>query len=427
MRRLPRGLIALLVGVSLLGAACAGGPGAGLGTAGPAQPESPAQPGSAGLPGASQLLADADELVIGVVLPETGLLNYMYPPMSTGVGLAVADIEAAGGKVRIIEGDSGTDPDLAPETVSRLLGEGAHVIVGAAASGVSQSFIQTLYETEVAQCSGSNTSPSYSTQSNAEYFFRTVTTAAADAPIMAGTIARGGGTNVAILARADDWGQSLAALLHERLAELDVASEVVAFSQDAANFEDLVLSVEQMGADTVVVLAFAEGLQILRRLLEAGVPPSVIHGGPGLYDIGLASKVSPGNPDHLDGLTVYGASGGDRFNERLGQTVGGNIVFGGQYYDCVVVLALAALAAGTHSGPELVSAVPGVTRDGRKCTSFGQCAALLAEGVDIDYDGASGPLELNDVGDTTVGRYAVAEVRGGALEVVEIADVVMGS
>lgn len=421
MRRLPKGLIVLLVGVSLVSAACASGPGADSGTADPAQSE------GSELPAASQLLADADELVIGVVLPETGLLNYMYPSMSTAVGLAVSDIEAAGGKVRIIEGDSGTDPDLAPETVSRLLGEGAHVILGAAASGVSQSFIQTLYETEVAQCSGSNTSPSYSTQANAEYFFRTVTTAAADAPIMASAIARGGGTNVAILARADDWGQSLAALLHERLAELSVASQVVAFSQDAPNFEDLVLSVEQMGADTVVVLAFAEGIQLLRRLLEAGIPPSVIHGGPGLYDIGLPSKVSPGNPGELDGLTVYGHSGGDRFNQRLAQIVGENILFGGQYYDCAVVLALAALAAGTHSGPELASAAPGITRDGRKCTSFEQCAALLAEGFDIDYDGASGPLELDDVGDTTVGRYAIAVVRGGAFEVVRIEDAVMGS
>ncbi len=420
MRRLPRGPIALLVGASLLGAACGSSPDADLGTADPAQTESPTPPA------ASQFLADADELVIGVVLPETGLFSYMYPSMSTGVRLAVADIEAAGGRVRIIEGDSGTDPDLAPETVGRLLGEGAHVILGAAASGVSQSFIQTLYETEVAQCSGSNTSPSYSTQANAEYFFRTVTTAAADAPIMAGAIARGGGTNVAILARADDWGQSLAALLRDRLAELNVVSEVVAFSQDAANFEDLVLSVEQMGADTVVVLAFAEGIQLLRRLLEAGIPPSVIHAGPGLYDVELPSKVSPGNPTRLDGFTVYGHSGGDRFNQRLAQIVGGNIVFGGQYYDCAVVLALAALSAGTHSGPELASAAPGITRDGRKCTSFEQCAALLAEGVDIDYDGASGPLELDDVGDTTEGRYAIAEVRGGALEVVRIEDVVIG-
>jgi len=89
MRRLPRGPIALLVGASLLGAACGSSQDADLGTADPAQTESPTPPA------ASQFLADADELVIGVVLPETGLFSYMYPSMSTGVRLAVADIEAA--------------------------------------------------------------------------------------------------------------------------------------------------------------------------------------------------------------------------------------------------------------------------------------------------------------------------------------------
>ena len=92
----------------------------------------------------------------------------------------------------------------------------------------------------------------------------------------------------------------------------------------------------------------------------------------------------------------------------------------------MTILALATLAAGTHNGPELIAVVPDITRGGQKCTSFGECAALLADGVDIDYDGASGPVELDDVGDTTVGRYAVANVRGGNLEVVKIEDVVLG-
>ena len=145
-----------------------------------------------------------------------------------------------------------------------------------------------------------------------------------------------------------------------------------------------------------------------------------------MFDLELPSLVSPGNPAVLDGLTVYGASGGDEFNHRLSEAVGGNIVFGGQAYDCVMVLALAALAAGTVNGPELIAVVPDITRGGQKCTTYGECAALLADGVDIDYDGASGPVELDEVGDTTVGRYAVAKVRGGTLEVVDIEDVVLG-
>lgn len=423
MRRRFVGSIALVSAVALLAVACGGDSDSSEVenvTAVPAPPTAESQP-----EGSADFLAASPELVIGTVLPETGALSYLHPPEIAGVKLAVADIQAAGGKVRILEGDSGTDPDVAVNTVDRLLGEGAQVIVGAAASGVSQSIIQTLYETQIVQCAASNTSPSFSTQENAEYYFRTVVTARADAPVMANNIARGGGTNVAILARSDDWGRSLSVLLEASLQDLGIASEIVPFSQDAPSFEDIALSVERMGADTVAVLAFAEGAQILRSLLEINVPPSAIHAGAGMFDLELPSLVSPGNPAALDGLTVYGASGGDEFNERLSETVGGNIIFGGQAYDCVMVLALATLAAGTANGPELIAMVPDITRGGQKCTTYGECAALLADGVDIDYDGASGPVELDGVGDTTVGRYAVAKVRGGTLEVVDIEDVVL--
>ena len=420
MRRRLVGSVALVFVAALLASACGGGKDSRSDENDVAAP--PVAPSPDGL---SEFLAGADELVIGTVLPESGALSYLHLPESTGVKLAVEDIRAAGGRVRLLSGDSGTDPDIAVETVSRLLGEGAQVIVGAAASGVSQSIIQTLFETQIVQCAASNTSPSFSTQENAEYFFRTVVTARADAPVMANSIARGGGTNVAILARSDDWGRSLSVLLEESLRELGIVAEIVPFSQDAPSFEDVALSVQRVGADTVAVLAFAEGAQILRSLLEIDVPPSAVHAGAGMFDLELPSRVSPGSPEELNGLTVYGASGGDEFNQRLSETVGGNIIFGGQAYDCVVILALAALAAGSDDGPELIAVVPDITRGGQKCTSFGGCAALLADGVDIDYDGASGPVELDDVGDTTVGRYAIAEVRNGILEVVKIEDVAL--
>ncbi len=94
-------------------------------------------------------VAEDFELVIGQVMPETGALAFLNAPMIVSIDLAVQDIQAAGGNVRLLTGDSATDPDVAPETVNRLLGEGAHVIVGAAASGVSQSFIQTLYDAQI--------------------------------------------------------------------------------------------------------------------------------------------------------------------------------------------------------------------------------------------------------------------------------------
>jgi branched-chain amino acid transport system substrate-binding protein len=52
--------------------------------------------------------------------------------------------------------------------------------------------------------------------------------------------------------------------------------------------------------------------------------------------------------------------------------------------------------------------LPGVTKEGTKCTTFAECVELLEGGEDIDYDGVSGPIELSDAGDPTqasVGIY----------------------
>ncbi len=363
------------------------------------------------------------ELVIGRILPETGMLANTSSAMVVSVALAVEDIQAAGGNVRLLTADSATDPDIAPEAVNRLLGEGAHVIVGASASGVSQSFIQTLYDAQIPQCSPSNTSPSFSTQENATFYFRTVPPDQAVSLILAQIVAADGATNVAIPARADDWGNALSRLMEENFAELGVNAQVFAYDEDATSFDPTVEAVEAMAPDAVVLVTFTEGAQIIRGLLEAGVPPRALYGTDGIYDVNLAVMVDSGNPHILDGMVAAAAGGSGEFSDRLVGLADGNVLYGGQAYDCVVVLALAALAAGSTSGPEVIQQVQAVTSGGQKCFDYGECAGLIAQGVDIDYDGVSGPLELNEVGDPTFGRYLIAQFIDGVLTVIDSHDV----
>ena len=363
------------------------------------------------------------ELVIGRILPETGMLANTSSAMVVSVALAVEDIQAAGGNVRLLTADSATDPDIAPEAVNRLLGEGAHVIVGASASGVSQSFIQTLYDAQIPQCSPSNTSPSFSTQENATFYFRTVPPDQAVSLILAQIVAADGATNVAIPARADDWGNALSRLMEENFAELGVNAQVFAYDEDATSFDPTVEAVEAMAPDAVVLVTFTEGAQIIRGLLEAGVPPRALYGTDGIYDVNLAVMVDSGNPHILDGMVAAAAGGSGEFSDRLVGLADGNVLYGGQAYDCVVVLALAALAAGSTSGPEVIQQVQAVTSGGQECFDYGECAGLIAQGVDIDYDGVSGPLELNEVGDPTFGRYLIAQFIDGVLTVIDSHDV----
>jgi len=371
----------------------------------------------------AESVAGGSDLVIGQVMPETGSLAFLNSPMIEGIGLAMEDILGAGGNVQLLTGDTATDPDVAPEAVNRLLGEGAHVIVGAAASGVSQSFIQTLFDAQIPQCSPSNTSPSFSTQDNAGFYFRTVPPDQAVSPILAGIVAADGATNVAIPARADDWGNALSGLLATSFTELGVAYQIISYDEDASSYDATVAAIEDMGADAVVLVSFSEGAQIIRGMLEAGIPPEVMYGTDGIYDRNLADTVDPSNPNVLDGFVALTAGGGDEFSGRLIERTGGDVAYGGQAYDCVVVLALATLAAGSTDGPAIIGQVQAVTRGGQKCFSYAECAGLIAEGTDIDYDGVSGPLELDDVGDPTFGRYIIAEFIDGELTVTGSEDV----
>ena len=364
------------------------------------------------------------ELVIGRVMPETGALAFLSPPMVEGARLAIEDIQAAGGAVTMLTGDTGTDPDVASEAVNRLLGEGAHVIVGAAASGISQSFIQNLYDAQIPQCSPSNTSPSFSTQENAAFYFRTVPPDEAVSPIIANVVAADGATNVAIVARADDYGNALAGLLEAALEDLGVSSEIVSYSPDAPSFDDTVTEVQSIGADAVVLIAFGEGAGIIRGLLETGVPAQAMYGSDGLFDPGLPGQVDPSSGGVIDGMKVIAAAGGTEFSVRLSEYTGNNLSYGGQAYDCVMVMALAALAAGSTSGPDIIAQVQDVTgRGGTKCYDYAECAGLLADGADIDYEGVSGPLDLDDVGDPTWGRYVIAEYQDGELTPIDSQDV----
>ena len=50
-----------------------------------------------------------------------------------------------------------------------------------------------------------------------------------------------------------------------------------------------------------------------------------------------------------------------------------------------------------------------VTAGGEKCTDFKTCADLLADGTDIDYDGVSGPIDLNSTGSPSAATIGIFE------------------
>jgi len=371
-----------------------------------------------------------DKLDIGFIYAETGGLAFLTPPQRAAIELAIADINAAGGvngqDVTLAIGDEGGHPHMAREVAAQFVNEKKDAIIGAASSGMSQEFIQLLHDSRTVQCSGSNTSTSFTDQANNTYYFRTVPPDAAVAPLIAEWIVEEDNhSTVAVVFRNDDYGRALEELIVEGVDARDATVvDRIPYDPATEDFGDVVDRIVAADPDAVAVIAFDEGIKILQGALAAGMSASQFYGGDGLFGTYVSDGV--GDDDEgasaIEGMTVFGAAGNEEFNERLNDAMpadeAGNVIYGGQVYDCAIVIALAAISAQSVDPAVFNEEIDGVTKDGTPCSSFAECVELLGNGEDIDYEGVSGPLAITHP-DPTVGGYAIAQFQDdGSLAVV---------
>ena len=144
-----------------------------------------------------------------------------------------------------------------------------------------------------------------------------------------------------------------------------------------------------VSGDFVVVISTVTGPQTVDQLVASGVSPDAI------LAMGFDGSLFA---TPVNGLTIL--TGSLQSDVDVDHSLGDLVeAFGAsQAYDCVVVLALAARAVGVDDGGVLREAVSDVTRDGVTCSSYGECAELLDDGEDIDYDGVSGPIAIGEAG-----------------------------
>jgi hypothetical protein len=83
--------------------------------------------------------------------------------------------------------------------------------------------------------------------------------------------------------------------------------------------------------------------------------------------------------------------------------------YAGETYDAIILAALAAQAAGTTDANVFKAYVNGLTFGGDKCEDFASCKAILDEGGNVDYDGASGPLSFTDAGEPAQASFGLLQ------------------
>lgn len=360
----------------------------------------------------------SDALAVGYVLPETGGIAFLGPGMIGAAKVAVADINAGGGvngaDMKLTGGDEGDgDGAVATQTVDRLLNaDNVSAVIGAAASGVSLKIIDKISSAGVVQCAPSNTSPTFTDYDDSGFYFRVAPSDALLAPVFASLIVQEGGNRVAIVGRADDYGQSLTRATADQVVEAGAeALEPILYDPTAQDFDAEVRKVVDYKPDAMVLIAFDETAAIMRRLIEVGYGPQDvnIYVGTGSKQADLAEQVQPGNKASVQGLRGVNpaATSDEGFLDKLRAEVKDLAAtqYTGETYDCVTLVALAAEQAGSNDPQDIADNMQSVSEGGTKCSSYADCKKLLDDDQDIDYDGVSGPIELDDTGDPTKATY----------------------
>jgi branched-chain amino acid transport system substrate-binding protein len=366
-------------------------------------------------------------LTIGTALPQTGNLAFLGPPEEAGVAYAVSQINEAtadtGLTLDVVYGDSGDTDNKAYETeIPRLLGEDVSAIIGAASSGTSLQFIDQVVGAGVIQFSPANTSDAFTTYDDNGLYFRTAPSDVLQGEVLGNLIAEDGNQTLGLIVLNDSYGTGLAKYVTEAFEA--AGGEVVAaptYNTGDTIFTTQISEVLAAAPDAIALITFDEVSTILPGLFGQVDPSKLYFVDGNLKNFGDAFEpgVLTGSKGTLPGLSIdaIGDFTGqlDEFLAAEGTDPLEDYSYAAESFDATILISLAALAAGSTDGTEIAAKlqeVSGGSGDGEKCTTFADCAAIIVGGGVADYDGISGPITLDDVGDPTeasIGIYQYGE------------------
>ena len=380
------------------------------------------------------------DLVIGDSVPLSGDLADFGPPGQKAADLAVEEITAAieeagvDHTVEIIHEDNGggADPQAAVQAARKLAtSDGASCIAGAwASSDTIPSGESVAVPEEVPLISPSSTSDEITGLDDDGFVNRTAPPDSFQGPTLANYVSEelGGaeGKTINIGARNDAYGTGLADTFSAAWESLGgTIGEVVEYDIDLPNYDSEADQITSGSPDGIVIVDFPETYnKVGPALVRTGsfdptqsfVTDGLISGdlaeGAGADAVNGLRGTAPGVPDDDTSAQAF-----DEAYKAFEPTDVDRQTFDAQNFDAVVLCYLAAVAAGSTEGADLAPEIQTVSAPpGDKYTWEELPAAIeaLQNGDDIDYDGASGAIDMDDAGDATAGVYDVYEFKDGA-------------
>jgi len=353
-------------------------------------------------------------LRIGTLFPTTGATSFLGAAQVAGVNAAIREINAAGGfegaPVEVVNRDSGdATTEKGEESFAALVEKGVDVVIGPSSSVLAERLLPLAIEAGIPLISPAATYPGVGADADG-FFARTIPAYPLQGVALGELLGEQKASEVALVVGADDVSSSLTAPLIDALAEAEGELVVTATVTNASGVASAVSKVTKAKPDAVVLATPDNGdvtKALITELVKAG------YGGDKLW---LTSQNLADYSQALPAGTLTDAHGileggrpDDAFVAKLKvEDPGlGDVRYAAEAYDATVIATLAAMLARDDGGASIAWKLSAVTREGIRCTSFGECADVLSTEPDIAYEGVVGPLRLDAAGDPTRARYDV--------------------
>ncbi|WP_169195561.1 MULTISPECIES: ABC transporter substrate-binding protein [unclassified Devosia] len=371
----------------------------------------------------------ADDVKIGFLADITGPIAGFAPGMVDAANLAITNVNDQGGilggdTLVSVLADSACDGGAAGPAADRLVNaENVVAIFGGFCSGATIAGANgSAIPGNVVMISPASTAPAVAELDDNDLVFRDVVPDSIQGVKAAELLLAQGTKEVGLTYVNNDYGSGLAGAFADAfVAGGGKVLSNVAHEDGKADYRPEIGQIEASGATTLVIYGYenAGGGAILNQAIEAGSFTQFM-GGDGMAGEALLSSR---NAADLEGmiLTQAAAAAGPSFDaldaitKAAGQDVNGTYVTNS--YDAVFLLALAIEKSGAADRNGISAALRDVANAPGEVILPGEWAKakeLIAAGTDINYEGASGTVEFDAVGDVA-GAINYFVVEGGAV------------
>jgi branched-chain amino acid transport system substrate-binding protein len=385
---------------------------------------------------------DVGELKVGVIAPLTGALADFGGPGAKAAELAAAQVQAAadagdsGLSMTLITEDEKTDPQASQEAATKLIeSDGVSAIAGPwATPDLIPTAENVTIPAGIPILTPSATGPDLTDLDDDGLVFRTAPSDAIQGQVIAQVMASAFGDDATVNTanRNDSYGTALVAAFTEAWeAGGGTVAKNVPYNPDAASLNSEAQQIAEGNPDGWMIIDYTgTWAKMGPALVRTGNwDPAKTFTGDGLRSSELPGDAGAQSTNGMRGTvpTSLDAPAGEQFDALWNSEVQEpRQSYDAQNFDAVILIALAAAAAGSSDPAAIAENLAPVSGPPGTKYTFEQLQEAIdaaANGEDIDYEGASGPIDLDENGDPSSANYSTWSYRNG--ELVDDADVVI--